>query len=273
MVGGCMKNVWIGIRVLFTCLSLLLGCMFYSAHKNSIKTHRMKVKNSSKADSQLNVFFISDVHRRRIPTKLLDKVRLRSSSVDLVIIGGDVAENGVPSERVKSNVEKLSTLGPVYYVWGNNDREIGESVIREIIKGVDGTILDNESVRIPEHPDWIISGADDPSSGNTNLQKAVSYTEEYTYQLIAVHNPSLFKKLLQISNPELLLGGHTHGGQIRFGPFGMQPQGEFKDEKEHAQLISNGFGTTLVPLRFGAPPETHLIKIEYKKRSEKSRHA
>ncbi|MCM3756846.1 metallophosphoesterase [Sporosarcina aquimarina] len=225
----------------------------------------MKVKSSSKADCELTVFFISDVHRRRIPTKLIKKVHSRSSSVDLVIIGGDVAEKGVSSERVRSNVEKLSTLGPVYYVWGNNDREIGESVIREIIEGVGGKILDNESVCIPSHSDWILSGADDPSSGNTNLKKAVSYNGEYTYQLIAVHNPSLFNKLLQIANPELLIGGHTHGGQIRFGPFGMQPRGEFKVEEDYAQLISNGFGTTLVPLRFGAPPETHLIKIEYKK--------
>ncbi|WP_158541015.1 metallophosphoesterase [Sporosarcina sp. BI001-red] len=263
-----MKIFWIGIRVLLACLSLLFGGMFYSAHRTSLKTHRMKAKSPSTANAELTVFFISDVHRRRVPEKLLNKVRSHFGSVDLVIIGGDVAEKGVPLERVKNNVEKLATLGPVYYIWGNNDREIGESNVREIIADVGGTILDNGSVRIPMHPDWIISGADDPSSGNTNLQKAVSFEEDYTYQLVAVHNPSLFNKIMKISKPVLLVGGHTHGGQIRFGPFGMQPKGEFKDDDDEcAQLISNGFGTTLVPLRFGAPPETHLITVRYKKRS------
>ncbi|MBD7906976.1 metallophosphoesterase [Sporosarcina gallistercoris] len=268
-----MKIFWIGIRVLFACLSLLLGGMLYSAHRTSLKTHRMKVKPSSTADEALTVFFISDVHRRKIPEKLLDKVRSQKKSVDLVIIGGDVAEKGVPLERVKTNVEKLATLGPVYYVWGNNDREIGEANVREIIASVGGTILDNISVRIPEHPDWIISGADDPSSGKTNLQNAVSFEEDYMYQLIAVHNPSLFDKIKQISKPDLLVGGHTHGGQIRFGPFGMQPRGNFKHDPSCARLISNGFGTTMVPLRFGAPPETHLITIQYEKRSGTSRYA
>ncbi len=265
-----MKIFWIGIRALFICLSILLGSMFYSAHRISLKTHRMKVKSVPENDAELTVFFISDVHRRRIPKKLLNKVQSRGGSVDLVIIGGDVAEKGVPSDRVKNNVEKLSSLGPVYYVWGNNDREIGECAIRDIIAAVGGIVLDNKSVRIPGHPDWIISGADDPSSGNTNLKKAVVFEQDYTYQLVAVHNPSLFNKILRLSKPELLVGGHTHGGQIRFGPFGMQPRGEFKDHGEHAQLISNGFGTTLVPLRFGAPPETHLITIQYKKRSGES---
>lgn len=268
-----MKIFWIAMLAVFTGLGFLLGGMFYSAHRTSLKIHRMKVGASSPADRELTAFFISDVHRRRIPAKLLNKVRSQSSSVDLVIIGGDIAEKGVPSERVKNNVQKLAALGPVYYVWGNNDREIGETTIRQIIADIGGTILDNGSVRIPEHPDWIISGADDPSSGNTDLQKAVSFDEDFSYQLVAVHNPSLFNKIKQISEPDLLVGGHTHGGQIRFGRFGMQPRGEFKDETSCAQLISNGFGTTLVPLRFGAPPETHLIIISYKKRSGTSRHA
>lgn len=268
-----MKIFWKGIRALFVCLSILLGGMVYSAHRVSLKTHRMKVKSSQKTNAELSVFFISDVHRRRIPKKLMDKVRASADSVDLVIIGGDVAEKDVPSERVRNNVETLSSLGPVFYVWGNNDREIGEKVIRDIISNAGGTVLDNESVRIPAHPEWIISGADDPSSGNTNLQKAVTFEQGYAYQIVAVHNPSLFNKILQISKPELIVGGHTHGGQIRFGPFGMQPRGEFTDKQEYAQLISNGFGTTLVPLRFGAPPETHLITIQYEKRSGESRYA
>lgn len=268
-----MKIFWTGLGALFACLSILLGGMFYSAHRTSLKTHRMRVKSSSTIEEVLTVFFISDVHRRKIPHRLLEKVRSQKKSVDLVIIGGDLAEKGVPYDRVKSNVEKLSTLGPVYFVWGNNDREIGEVNVREIITSVGGTVLDNLSVRIPEHPQWIISGADDPSSGKTDLKNAVSFEEDYMYQLVVVHNPSMFNKIKQFSEPDLYMGGHTHGGQIRFGPFGMQPRGSFKEDSTCARLISNGFGTTLIPLRFGAPSETHLITIEYGKRSGISRNA
>ncbi|WP_432355096.1 metallophosphoesterase [Sporosarcina sp. A2] len=268
-----MKILKIGVGTVVAAISALTLGMFCSAHRNTLKIHRMKTSLSTASNAKLKVFFISDIHRRRVPDRLLEKVRSQVASIDLVIIGGDVAEKGVPVNRVKHNIEKLSTLGPIYYVWGNNDREIGEDTIRNLISSVGGTILDNESIRIASHPEWIITGADDPSSGNTNVQKAVAFDGEYTYQLVAVHNPSLFKKFVEVSDPSLLVGGHTHGGQIRCGPYGMQLRGTFKETASRAELISNGYGTTLVPFRFGAPSETHLLIISYEKRRENSQHA
>ncbi|GKV67928.1 hypothetical protein NCCP2716_04260 [Sporosarcina sp. NCCP-2716] len=265
-----MKNLWIAADVLLTGAGVLLASMLWSAHRVTVKRQHMSV--STDADEELTVFFISDIHRRRVPGRLLRKVRSSGKPVDLVIIGGDLAEKGVPEQRVQRNVERLAGLGPVFYIWGNNDREIGEERIRAIIAESGGKVLDNESVRLPGHPDWIISGADDPSSGNANITKTASFSGAYMHQLIAVHNPSSFRKFLDLTAPSLLVGGHTHGGQIRFGPFGMQPRGKFKELGSHAELISNGFGTTLVPLRFGAPPETHLITVQYKKRSGRKQH-
>lgn len=270
MAGESMKNLWIAVNVLLTGAGVLLASMVWSAHRVTVK--RQHVSVAPDGDEELTIFFISDIHRRRIPGRLLQKVRRSGKPVDLVIIGGDLAEKGVPEERVQRNVKRLAGLGPIYYVWGNNDREIGEERIRAILAGTGGKVLDNESVRLSGHPDWIISGADDPSSGNANITKTASFTGVYEHQLIAVHNPSSFRKFLDIASPSLLVGGHTHGGQIRFGPFGMQPKGELKTFGSHAELISNGFGTTLVPLRFGAPPETHLITVKYKKRNEGKQH-
>ena len=265
MIGEFMTILRIIIGVLFTSIGGLFTYMFWSAHRVIVKKH---VLDTPQSDSSLTLFFISDIHRRRIPKKLIDKLVSEIKHLDMIVIGGDIAEKGVPAERVRKNVRDLAQLGPVYYVWGNNDREIGEKTIRDIMKDVNGVILDNCSVRIPHHPDWIISGADDPSSGKANVSKSVAFPEEYAYQLIAVHNPSVFRKFVNLGKPTLLLGGHTHGGQIRFGSFGMQPRGSLEQLDNRAELISNGFGTTLVPLRFGAPPETHLITINYQKRSE-----
>ena len=48
----------------------------------------------------------------------------------LVIIGGDLAESGVPLQRIKENILKLKKLGPIFFVWGNNDHEVDRSTIR-----------------------------------------------------------------------------------------------------------------------------------------------
>lgn len=272
MAGEYMKVLWVGLYSLLALLSTLFISMFCSARRNSVKLLQMQTSSARLSNAELNVFFISDIHRRKVSPKLLGKVKAQNKLIDLVIIGGDLAEKGVPSSRVRSNVHQLASLGPVYYIWGNNDREIGETTIREIISEVDGAILDNKSTRIPKHPDWILSGADDPSSGNTNLQKALSYNGEFTYQLLAVHSPSLFDKAAKIAAPDFMVAGHTHGGQIRLGPFGMQPRGTFVEKNGRGRLISNGFGTSLIPLRLGAPPETHLITIKYEKKKGTEKH-
>ncbi|MDW0109100.1 metallophosphoesterase [Sporosarcina aquimarina] len=267
-----MKVLWIGLYTLLAFSCALFMSMFCSAHRNSVKLLRMQTNSNHLSNAELTVFFISDIHRRKVSSKLLKKVKEQNKFIDLVIIGGDLAEKGVPSSRVRSNVRQLASLGPVYYIWGNNDREIGETTIRDLISEVNGEILANKSTLIPKHPDWILSGADDPSSGNTNLQKALSYDGEYTYHLLAVHSPSLFDKAAKIADPDFMVAGHTHGGQIRLGPFGMQPRGTFVEKGGRGRLISNGFGTSLIPLRLGAPPETHLITINYEKKKGKGKH-
>ena len=67
------------------------------------------------------MFFISDIHRRIVSESIIEEV---SGKVDVVIIGGDLLEKGVPMERVKENIKKLKKLGPILFVWGNNDYEV-----------------------------------------------------------------------------------------------------------------------------------------------------
>ena len=109
----------------------------------------------------LTLFFNSDIQRRKIDEKLIMKIK---TDIDAVISGGDLAEGGVPLSRISQNIQTLASLGPVYFIWGNNDREVGEKEIRAIIAEYDGKVLDNESVFIEGHPKWGILGVDDPSS-------------------------------------------------------------------------------------------------------------
>ena len=58
-----------------------------------------------------------------------------------------------------------------------------------------------------------------------------------------------------------MLAGHLHGGQIRIGPIGIYEKGSYRLKENRAELISNGFGTTGVPLRLGAKSECHIITL------------
>ncbi|MCZ2259483.1 metallophosphoesterase [Sporosarcina sp. G11-34] len=220
----------------------------------------MNLENDKESTSLLKLFFISDIHRRKIDEKLIMKI---NTDIDAVIIGGDLAERGVPLSRVSQNIQMLASLGPVYFIWGNNDREAGEKEIRAIIAEYDGKILDNESVFVEGHPKWGILGVDDPSSRNADVPKTLSEVEKYEKTILVTHTPSLFRKVEPVFQPDLMLAGHTHGGQIRIGKFGLFEKGSCKMDGNRAQLVSNGYGTSTLPLRLGARPECHIIEIMY----------
>lgn len=252
-------------KMIVSLVSLMLGLlifMFMSARRRNVIYHNMTVAADSKADKRLSVFFISDIHRRKIDDKLLAKVQ-SAHEIDIVIIGGDLAERGVPLMRIAENVRKLAQLGPLFYVWGNNDREVGEEEMREIITHYGGKILDNESVAVPGHPRWGIGGTDDPSSRNVDIDSTLRFVNQYDNVILVTHTPSLFRKVEQLYEPRLMLAGHTHGGQIRIGKYGLQEKGVFRLNKGRAKLISNGYGTSTLPLRLGAAPECHVIVVSY----------
>lgn len=240
----------------------LLMHMFILAKRRNVVRHSFVAETRNPQGNVLSVFFISDIHRRKIDKQFIKKVKA-NGSFDVVMIGGDLAEGGVPLSRIEHNVTSLAELGQLYFIWGNNDREVGEQAIRKIITQNDGIILDNKSAQIPNHSQWIICGTDDPSNRNVDVPNTVKNISGFKYSIVATHTPSLFRKVEEIVSPELLLAGHMHGGQIRLGKYGLHPLGEFVEKDGKARLISNGYGTSLVPLRLGAHPESHIITINY----------
>lgn len=234
--------------------------MLFNAFKVNVVHHQMSVKVTGQKESQLRVFFISDIHRRKIDKQLVRKIE---GKIDIVVIGGDLVEKGVPLARVLKNLQNLSRLGPIYFVWGNNDREVGEANIRALMEQVNGTILDNNSSPILGHSAWGICGTDDVSSRNVDLNLTSRNLERYQHIIFVTHQPKVFTEAEDLLQPALMLAGHTHGGQIRLGKLGLFEKGTFQSLYNRGKLISNGFGTSTIPLRFGAASECHIITIDY----------
>ncbi|PIC56773.1 hypothetical protein CSV80_13080 [Sporosarcina sp. P12(2017)] len=254
-----MKKVRIAGLSVFLSATTMLTYMYALAHRNRVLTHMLHI--NSTPTNKLNVFFISDIHRRSIPQWLINDLRTRS--IDAVIVGGDVAEGGVPIERIERNMRLLASIGPIFYIFGNNDQEVGTENILRVMEQVGGKVLVNSTASIPNHPCFGICGLQDPNNGKVEIDQAVDSAKGYDHLILAVHNPSYFRKFEEKLQPELSLAGHTHGGQIRLGPWGMQDLGRFETTGNSAKLISNGYGTTMVPLRFGAKPECHVVEVHY----------
>ena len=227
--------------------------MWKQANENNMHKHEVKAIGEKET---LQLFFISDTHTRKINEKMFLSI---NKKVDAVIIGGDFVDRRTSEQTLHENIQLLKKLGPLYFVWGNNDCEYDERNLRQLFARHNITILENNSVTLPSVNHLKLSAVS-YRPGEENIQRAVAECDEAVTVFIS-HNPQLFYKVHRHFKPLLSIGGHLHGGQIRFGKFGIQPHGYFKRIQNRYELVSNGYGTTLLPLRFGAKPECHVIQI------------
>lgn len=234
--------------------------MLKQASENNVLYHEVPFEGDHEKAS---LFFISDVHVRKIDEKMIQQI---DRKIDAVIIGGDFADKRTPIKRIYNNIWLLQRLGPVYFVWGNNDREVGEAKLRKIFNETNVTILENDAALIPNLRNrcWL-SAIDDTSSKNVHYEQAFENCKDEEPVIFISHNPEVFRFVRQKYPAHLMMGGHLHGGQIRFGPYGIHPHGSFSIRDGVATLISNGYGTTTVPLRFGAKPQCHVIDLRFEK--------
>ncbi|TQR08017.1 metallophosphoesterase [Psychrobacillus soli] len=236
----------------------LLLYMLYLAFQVNVKKHTLRVEEM-RPGAQVHLFFISDIHRRKIDSKLIHSLM---GKVDIVIIGGDLTEKGVPLHRTEHNIEQLKKLGDVFYVFGNNDREVGEQNLIQLLEKNGVHLLVNQSMeRIIDRTSIRLVGVNDGFSGKVKIYDAFQEVKEEDIVIFITHAPAYFNNAKKVSKPHLLVAGHLHGGQIRFGPFGIYENGAFKEKENSAELVSNGFGTTGVPLRLGAKSECHIITM------------
>lgn len=243
--------------VLVICMGIIVF-MLKQAFENNLLYHDIPLVGAAE---QVTIFFISDVHLRKIDEQMLEQI---NQPVHAVIIGGDFADKRTPIERIYENIKLLKKLGPIYFVWGNNDREVGEQRLRRIFDEMGVSIIENDAVLMPNcHNNIWISAIDDTSTKNAQFNTAFEKTKRDDHVVFISHNPQVFYKVRQQFHVHLMMGGHLHGGQIRLGKFGVHPHGSFKYRDGVATLVSNGYGTTLLPMRLGAKPQCHIIDLNF----------
>ncbi len=116
-----------------------------------------------------------------------------------------------------------------------------------------------------------LGGAGDDSVRMARLESAVPPPEGFSMLLTHAPDAALRLPSKAEGGPSIVLSGHTHGGQIRLPGWGAplrhsrlvsrsRPSGVF-DLEGMQVVVSRGFGTAHVPLRFDCRPEIGLITL------------
>ena len=242
---------------------LMLLYMVIEGFAIRVKRHMLEFSDFPQGQ-QMRIFFISDIHKRSVTEKLIGLIH---EKVDAVVVGGDLTEQGVPFKKVENNIKQLKRLGPVYFVWGNNDYEVDQKLLDALLLHLGVTVLDNRAVQL-EFEDGqrvILLGVEDMNGRKDRLDMALQEADDLGdgFRILVSHNPRILYKLADHHKIRLILSGHTHGGQIRLFGWGLYKKGRIHKKNGIIQLISNGYGTTKIPMRLGAKAETHLITLRH----------
>ncbi|MFC3790994.1 metallophosphoesterase [Paenibacillus sp. GCM10012307] len=257
----------------------LLIWMLLEAFKIRVEKEEIVMEKLPAEFDGLRLFFISDIHRRAIPDRLIEACE-DEGGADLVVIGGDIREYGVPLRRTRANIRKLRRLGPVYAVYGNHDYDESARSLHALLLQEQATPLVNDNIVLKRGKDRIVlCGVDDPITGRESLAEAFSFRTESKetssdnpFTILVSHDPNLVDRLTG-APVDLMLSGHTHGGQIALpiiGPISRSSivnkycRGWFSATINASNvpirlLVSCGFGTSRIPVRLFAPSQTHLL--------------
>src|SRR5690625_2269181 len=127
--------------------------MLFQSHHDHIKYDCIYHKKIPHTFNNYNIFFIADIHKRKLKKSTLEKI---NKPIELVLIGGDLIERGVPLERMRSNLKMLQKWKvPIYFVWGNNDRETDTDKMTEVLRGENVAILEDNVISIYKDKDKI----------------------------------------------------------------------------------------------------------------------
>ncbi|WP_329602756.1 metallophosphoesterase [Terrilactibacillus tamarindi] len=239
---------------LFASLLMLLY-MYIEAHLNRIILHHIALRGLDEVFEGFRIFFISDIHRRSISPKLIDKLK-ELPKVDYVVIGGDITERGVPFKRVETNLRVLSQIAPLIFIWGNHDYTVNKNRLIKTLKHYHVQVLENNCMVITRGGRTLnLAGVDDLTYEKDDLNKTLQGKADAPVILFS-HNPNIKYRITKDTGIQLVVSGHTHGGQIRLFGISLKEVGGVKRRSFGKLIISNGYGTTRLPLRFSAKPDT-----------------
>ena len=243
------------LKRIIACLLLLplMLCLIFGVFALISVFQNKKIRSSNytvrseKLAGGVRIALISDLHARVYGDDnepLVDLVR--SSSPDIICLGGDMFEGHLLNEQFEpllSLVERLAEIAPVYYVPGNHDYLVyGDATVRgnreftgydsrseeiAVLEASDAKFLESEYVDVEINGQNLRIGGYYPlavqleDETDAEFAARIAFLDEFAaydgYKLLLSHRPDTFiyEDAADNWDIDLVLCGHTHGGVIR----------------------------------------------------------
>ncbi|HHV71096.1 MAG TPA: metallophosphoesterase [Clostridia bacterium] len=252
-------------------LALLMGYLYFQVNFVTVRRYTVSIQNLPAAFEGLTILHLSDFHNKKYGKQEEKLIRLiNAQDFDFVAITGDLIDKRKPNlEPIKDLLENLSGE-KVYFVPGNHEWQSGYS-LKELLAPLGVISLENKADKYVrgEAYLWIV-GVDDPYLRKADLEKALENTDNNAPKILLAHAPNIFPSAVE-NKLDLVLTGHTHGGQVRIpflGALVIPGQGFFPGfdyglytRDTTTMIINGGLGESVFPLRINNRPEIVLVTL------------
>lgn len=261
------------LRDLAGSLSQVARYALNEANTLSVEKIEIRLKRLPKNLEGLRLVHLSDIHHS--PFTDIEHISravsiANSLQPDMFVLTGDyVSHESSYIAPVAEVLGKLESEFGTFACLGNHDHWTDAEMVTNSMRETNITVLINEGFRFTaKDASFWLAGVDDYMVGKTDLRAALrgSFPDEMT--MLLAHNPIIVRRAARVG-VDLMLSGHTHGGQIklRWGDEKrILPRRKLKNglyRRKNTQIyITRGIGTVVLPVRYGCPPEISLLELQ-----------
>jgi predicted MPP superfamily phosphohydrolase len=243
----------------------------YEAKFVEIEKVHVEIKNLKES---YKIVQLSDIHiGGLIDKEFIEDIVQKANALtpDIVVITGDLIDVDVSAAKGSlGELAKLNSKYGTFFIVGNHEYFHGIEKIITAVKSLGIRVLENENVYIGEDgKGFNLAGVYDVMGYRTktympDLNKALEGVKESPTLLLA-HQPLFINEVF--GGVDLMLSGHTHGGQLfpfRFLVKLQQPyiSGLYQHNKDLQIYVNRGTGFWGPPMRLGASSEITEIVIQ-----------
>ncbi|MDR2920561.1 MAG: metallophosphoesterase [Tannerella sp.] len=267
-----MKICIIGLIII-----LLDSCApFHTMRTGAGRTKKYEFTHNDipQAFDNFKIIFLTDFHYQSLFTrKKLNKLikTVNKSDADLILLGGDYHNDCCYVPELFDGISQLKSTHGTIAVMGNHDYAACYQEIVDHMNIYHIRLLEHQSDTIKLHNEQIIiAGVRNPFDLQTNGDAPTLDLSSDDFVILLTHTPDYIEDV-PVTNTDLALAGHTHGGQITlfaiYAPvtrskYGRRFRSGLKYNSEKTPIIiSNGLGTSRKNIRLFAPSDIVQIKL------------
>ncbi|RMF34592.1 MAG: metallophosphoesterase [Chlorobiota bacterium] len=259
----------------------IVGKGFFDTDDLTIYEEEIHLRSLPRAFDGIRIVQLSDIHagswRSPVPFRRARAVVAQLKPDVLVITGDFVNFDPKELELIRADLVRLRADMGVFASLGNHDHycsPANHSLLRSMISNSGITLLVNSNVPLRVGGETIyLVGTDNTGLGQNfaDLPAALVGVEPGATTILLAHDPTFWDKHVRGRSPiDLMLSGHTHGGQVGIHFLGVelsvaqvvykQWAGLYRDGEQYL-YVNRGLGTVGPPIRIGIPPEVTVLTL------------